>query len=330
MTKSARPLSLAAAWMAVIILAVSCAGESPPSPCIAAAQDAGLPDGVVDQLRDPGDLEAGEWLDLHRVLDEADISDVCGQITAPAEGEQEEEAPEPGGELPDATPVSQEAEHLEAPAPSLEHSARIPEEDEHRRRCRFWALNNLQPIVYQEFAKLDPETMDDLDRILWRSILHPHAHLGFYDNDDARGDAIPSLRPKEPGILCRDYWAEPVGPTNAGLRNHGLEAQCRRRLEERITSRYSRLADAANYQEDDSLVYETPNQYVRILQWLDMSGEDLLTSGSRPTSSSGNRAATPTRTCRTASPTRTSWSTTGGNWMVRWTWSGWASSRPPA
>ena len=250
MTKPARPLSLAAAWMAVIILAVSCAGESPPSPCIAAAQDAGLPDGVVDQLRDPGDLEAGEWLDLHRVLDEADISDVCGQITAPAEGEQEEEAPEPGGELPDATPVSQEAEHPEAPAPSLEHSARIPEEDEHRRRCRFWALNNLQPIVYQEFAKLDPETMDDLDRILWRSILHPHAHLGFYDNDDARGDAIPSLRPKEPGILCRDYWAEPVGPTNAGLRNHGLEAQCRRRLEERITSRYFQLADAVNYQED--------------------------------------------------------------------------------
>ena len=282
MTKPARPLSLAAAWMAVIILAVSCAGESPPSPCIAAAQDAGLPDGVVDQLRDPGDLEAGEWLDLHRVLDEADISDVCGQITAPAEGEQEEEAPEPGGELPDATPVSQEAEHPEAPAPSLEHSARIPEEDEHRRRCRFWALNNLQPIVYQEFAKLDPETMDDLDRILWRSILHPHAHLGFYDNDDARGDAIPSLRPKEPGILCRDYWAEPVGPTNAGLRNHGLEAQCRRRLEERITSRYFQLADAVNYQEDSGLVYETPNQYVRILQWLDMSGEDLLTSGRPP------------------------------------------------
>ena len=37
-----------------------CSGSSVPSSCIAAAQDAGLPDGVIDQMRNPTDLEAGE------------------------------------------------------------------------------------------------------------------------------------------------------------------------------------------------------------------------------------------------------------------------------
>ncbi len=128
---------------------------------------------------------------------------------------------------------------------------------------------------------LDPDNMDDLDRILWRSKLHPYDHLGFYDDDDARGDDIPSLQPKDPGIYCRDYWAEPLGPGNADLRNHGFETQCRSRLDERITGRYSQLADAANYEEDNDLAYETANQYVRILQWLDMSGDGA--SGIRET-----------------------------------------------
>ena len=101
--------------------------------------------------------------------------------------------------------------------------------------------------------------MDDLDRILWRSQLHSHDHLGFYDDDNAKGGDIPALQPKDPGIYCRDYWAEPLGSGNADLRNHGFETQCRRRLEERIINRYSQLADAVNYEEDHDLVYETAN-----------------------------------------------------------------------
>ena len=34
---------------------------------------------------------------------------------------------------------------------------------------------------------------------------------------------IPSLQPR---IYCRDNWAEPLGPGNADLRNHGFETQC--------------------------------------------------------------------------------------------------------
>ena len=72
----------------------------------------------------------------------------------------------------------------------------------------------------------------------------------------------PSLHP---GIYCRDYWAEPLGLGNADLRNHGFETQCQRRLEERITGRYSHLADEVNYEEDNHLVYKMSNQYVRVL-----------------------------------------------------------------
>ena len=158
-------------------------------------------------------------------------------------------------------------------------SGTIREEDEHRRRCRFWAMNNLQPVVYQEFARLEPENMDDLDRFLWRSILHTNESLGAYDDDDVRGDDIPALQAGVPGIYCRDYWAEPLDAGNVDLRNHGFESQCRRRLEERIINRYYYLTDAVNSREDDDLVFNTPNQYVRILQWLDISGKELLESG---------------------------------------------------
>ena len=232
-----------------------------PSECIKAAEEAGLPNNIIEQLKRPGEMNPAERLVLNRALRSAGIADICSEVA----GGQDEE---PGKTEP--------ATDVERPTPRMELSARIPEDDEDRRRCRFWALNNLRPIVFQEFSRLNPESMDDLDRILWRAILHPQDHLGYYDNDDADGNEIPSLRPREPGIYCRDYWAEPLKPENADLRNHVFETQCRRRLEERITVRYSELASAVSYNEDNGLVWETPNQYVRILKWLATSGEELL------------------------------------------------------
>ena len=163
-------------------------------------------------------------------------------------------------------------EGKEQQTPTVALSARIPQDNEQRRRCRFWALNNFQDFVYQEFAQLNPDDMDDLDRILWRSNLNPKGHLGYYSSSEK----TPSLKAGDPGINCRDYWAEPLDSENADLRNHGFEAQCREHLEKRITSRYEELAGAVNNWEDKYLFYQTPNQYVRVLQWLDMSGEDLL------------------------------------------------------
>ena len=39
------------------------------------------------------------------------------------------------------------------------------------RWCKAWALDNLEPITYTEFIDLDPRTMDDLDRTIWRERL---------------------------------------------------------------------------------------------------------------------------------------------------------------
>ena len=261
-----RILGTMAGAFLIVVTTLACINAT-PSECIQAAEEAGLPDEIIKQLKSPGDLNVAELLALNRALSRAGIADICSGVA--------ERQDEGAGE-------AERTAEPERPAREMKLSARITEDEEDRRRCRFWALNNLRPIVFEEFSQLDPENMDDLDRILWRSILHPHDHLGFYYNEDAGGNEILSLRPREPGIYCRDYWAEPLEPQNADLRNHGFETQCRRRLEERITGRYSELANAASYNEDNGLVWETPNQHVRILQWLDLSGEQLLDSDRPP------------------------------------------------
>ena len=163
-----------------------------------------------------------------------------------------------------------------------QQSARISQKDEHHRRCHFWVLNNLRPAVHQEFAKLNPDSMDDLDRILWRSKLHPkEQHLGYYKKPNDSQD-IPALMPQNPGVYCRDYWAEPINRSNANLRNHGFETQCRNQLEKQIIKTYSSLGYEAEREEENELVYSIPNQYVRILQWLDLNGDDLMDSANPP------------------------------------------------
>ena len=154
------------------------------------------------------------------VLVQAGIDDLCGaglsisktMPGAPRSGEQGRATPDTGNPIRQADDSSgatennrDEARAIANTSPSQE-GARIPA-DEHRRRCSFWALNNLQPVVYSEFAQLNPGTMDDLDRILWRSNLYGSGHLGYYNNDRAAEDDSPLLLPRNPGIYCRDYWA---------------------------------------------------------------------------------------------------------------------------
>ena len=85
---------------------------------------------------------------------------------------------------------------------------------EDQRWCQAWALDNLKPHVYAEFAKLDPAKMDDLDRTVWRSRL-PEVSL--------RKQTITSQ-------LCWMYWAEPLSKANADQRNQKHEAECLRNL----------------------------------------------------------------------------------------------------
>ena len=265
-----------------------------PSECIQAAEEAGLSDEIIDQLENPGDLNALERAALQQVLKQAGIDDVCevASETSPrSDGTDTNDNAKPTlvrvgtaeerqqSSKPTRSERDDEQDH--PGRPEAQAGARIPD-DEHRRRCRFWALNNLQPVVYSEFAALNPDAMDDLDRILWRSKIHGNRHLGYYDDDPEQTGESPLLLPRDPGIYCRDYWAEPLDRGNAELRNQGFEAECRFRLEDRIANRYQRLRDWVHNDDDNELVYQTPNQFVRILDWLDLSGDELLDANVRP------------------------------------------------
>ena len=293
MRKTGTTTGKAIAALAVIAMIMTACNfiNAAPSECIRAAEDAGLPDDVIDQLENPGDLNALERVALQQALKRAGIDDVC---EVASEGSQSPSSSSRNG-LPTLEGTgaavqrgeSQEAEtgrdsgQGQTDQSAAHEGARIPD-DEHRRRCRFWALNNMQPVVYGVFSNLNPDTMDDLDRILWRYKLHRNSHLGYCDEDAAPTQEGSLLLPRNPGIYCRDYWAEPLNRGNADLRNAGFEAECRFRLEERITNRYQRLQDWVHNDDDNELVYQTPNQYVRILEWLDLSGNELLDADSPP------------------------------------------------
>ena len=271
----------------VMGLGVGCnAFSAAPSECVRAAEDAGVPDSAIEKLRDPGHLNPVERAALRQVLRRAGIEDACEDVAGKfleSDGEGDD-AVNPIVELvglegdaviPTMALVGTDDEDEEAaemPMPGLA----VVRDDEHRRRCRFWALNNLAPVVYGEFVSLDPDLMDDLDRILWRSKMHGSVHLGRYDDNPEVGLENPLFLKRESVIYCREYWAEELNERNAELRNVGFEAECRTRLEERIISRYQRLREWVDRDDENVLAYRTPNQYVRVLEWLDLSGEGLL------------------------------------------------------
>ena len=66
----------AVALMIILIIAAACFSAT-PSECIEAAEAAGLPDNTIEQLRNPGELNAIERAALNRVLSQAGIDDVC-------------------------------------------------------------------------------------------------------------------------------------------------------------------------------------------------------------------------------------------------------------
>ena len=258
----------AAAAMVILITACGMFGAE-PFDCIEAAERTGLPDKALDQLRNPGDLNDVERAELRRLLKEAHIDRLCNlgpdlDLPEPSDG--------------DGQP-KQDTDPTQEPEPSPQVKEQVHDTDEYRRRCKFWALNNMRPVVYAEFAALDPDKMDDLDRILWRSKLNV-ASLGFHQLYDETDEPV---IPDQPGIYCRDYWAEPLDRSNASLRNHQYEVACRQDIEGKATARYRALARAIDPQEGNrDLAFRTPNQYIRILRWLDITGDQLLDSQNPP------------------------------------------------
>ena len=74
---SHRNFASALAVLAIAMLAAVACFSAAPSECIEAAEAAGLPDEVIEQLRNPGDLNAIERAALNRALSQAGVHDVC-------------------------------------------------------------------------------------------------------------------------------------------------------------------------------------------------------------------------------------------------------------
>ena len=124
---------------------------------------------MIEQLRNPDGLNVVEQAVLQRVLVQAGIDDVCDaglsisetMPGAPRSGEQGRSTPDTGNPIRQADDSSDSTENNRDDARARANTsppregARLPA-DEHRRRCSFWALNNLQPVVYSEFAQAEP------------------------------------------------------------------------------------------------------------------------------------------------------------------------------
>ena len=143
---------------------------------------------------------------------------------------------------------------------------------EYQRRCKAWAMDNLMPHVYAEFRLLDPATMDDLDRSLWQKRLRGGT-LPTYQYDSY---SMP-IGGSGPTRFCHIYWSEKLDTSNADLRNGQFKNKCHQSLTHAIDYEWDKLVEAAvRHGHDDTAAYDTPNQYVRVMRWLNIGGDELL------------------------------------------------------
>ena len=146
----------------------------------------------------------------------------------------------PGQPLLSSTPTG--------PTPLTEADQTLTED---QRWCQAWALDNFSPHVYLEFTKLDPANMDDLQRTIWKKRLRSSSNT------------------------CMVYWAERLSKANAHKRNRQYEGDCLSRLVQAADHQWLTLAEAA-MREDNTTAYDTPNQHVRVLRWIHLTGDEIL------------------------------------------------------
>ena len=66
--------------LTALTLGILACTSAAPSECVKAAESAGLPESVIEQLKNPGDLNAIERVALREVLKKAGLDDICDQI----------------------------------------------------------------------------------------------------------------------------------------------------------------------------------------------------------------------------------------------------------
>ena len=185
------------------------------------------------------------------------------------------DAPSPTLRLdPDRQPVQHQPRSTRTePTPLNEADQKLTED---KRWCQAWALENLDPHVYFEFAKLDPANMDDLQRTVWRKQLASsgaNTDLPTYRQEASHPMPIGGDDKNEK--TCRVYWAEPLSKANADKRNRQHETGCLYGLALEADRKWAELAQAA-VRGGDTAAYDIPNQYVRVLRWMHLTGDEIL------------------------------------------------------
>ena len=126
---------------------------------------------------------------------------------------------------------------------------------EQKRWCEEWALDNLDPLIYVAFLELDPLNMDDIARTVWRDRLRSNS--------------------------CSMYGSEPLNETNADRRNVQYKAECLGHLANAAGKEWLHLGKLA-LEEGLPVAYDIPNQYVKALLWVHLTGDQLLALDERP------------------------------------------------
>ena len=126
--------------------------------------------------------------------------------------------------------------------------------------------------MYAHFAELDPYSIDDFDRALWRTQLNVKTN-GEYE----RRRMMPERG--TPSEWCEDYWSEVLNVANADKRNEAWKNQCYLNLSARIEETNEYFGEAIFY---ENAPHNTINQYVRIMNWMDIGVEELLVMEETP------------------------------------------------
>ena len=108
--------------------------------------------------------------------------------------------------------------------------------------------------------------MDDFQRTVWRERLSSSgantSQPGYTGGDNK-------------AKTCTVYWAERLSKANAHKRNRQYEGACLFGLVQAADRQWRILAEAA-VSDDDTAAYDIPNQYVQVLRWMHLTGDEML------------------------------------------------------
>lgn len=68
------------AVLLITVVIIGCSNPAVPKSCIEAAQNAGLPEEIIEKLRNPADLNQIEKFALRQALNQAGVGEACSHI----------------------------------------------------------------------------------------------------------------------------------------------------------------------------------------------------------------------------------------------------------